>query len=95
MAQAKRAVVATGEWECMECGFIEEGVPGRRPPKCPECNAPTTALEFFSYEDDTDWDGDTDEDEDEFEDDLDEDEDEDDYESSDESEDEYSDDDDN
>ena len=94
MAQLKRAVVAAGEWECMECGYIEEGVPGRRPPKCPECNAPASALEFFSYEDDTDWDQDQDE-EGDVEDEQDEDYDEDDYESSDESEEEYIDDDDN
>jgi predicted ATP-dependent serine protease len=94
MAQLKRAVVATGEWECMECGYIEEGVLGRRPLKCPECNAPASALEFFSYEDDTDWDQDEDEEE-EFEDEQDGEYDQDDDESFDESEEEFSDDDDN
>ncbi len=61
----------TGEWECMECGYVEEGAETRRPTKCPECGAPATALEFFSYGDEEqDWDSD----EDEVEDDLDEDE---------------------
>ena len=42
----------TGEWECMECGYVEEGAKARRPKKCPECGAPASALEFFSDEDD-------------------------------------------
>jgi hypothetical protein len=42
----------TGEWECMECGYVQEGVEGHRPKKCPECDAPASALEFFSDEDD-------------------------------------------
>ena len=37
----------TGEWECMECGFIEKGVEARRPPQCRECSASARALEFF------------------------------------------------
>jgi hypothetical protein len=41
-----------GEWECMECGYIEEGVDGRRPKQCFECGAPSSALEFFPDEDD-------------------------------------------
>jgi hypothetical protein len=45
-----------GEWECMECGYIEEGIKGRRPRKCPECDAPTSALEFFPDGDDADLD---------------------------------------
>lgn len=53
----------TGEWECMECGYIEEGVRARRPAVCFECGAPEGALEFFPYEkpdasDDEDWDAD-------------------------------------
>jgi hypothetical protein len=43
---------ATGEWECMECGYVVEGVEGQRPKKCPECDAPASALEFFSDEED-------------------------------------------
>jgi hypothetical protein len=43
---------ATGEWECMECGYVQEGVEGQRPKKCPECDAPASALEFFSGEED-------------------------------------------
>ena len=37
----------TGEWECMECGYIEKGVESRRPPQCRECSASARALEFF------------------------------------------------
>ncbi len=37
----------TGEWECMECGYIEKGVEARRPPQCRECSASARALEFF------------------------------------------------
>ena len=53
----------TGEWECMECGYIEEGVRGRRSAVCFECGAPESALEFFPYEKhdvvtDEDWDAD-------------------------------------
>ncbi len=42
----------SGEWECMECGYIEEGVRARRPAVCFECGAPEKALEFFPYEKD-------------------------------------------
>jgi hypothetical protein len=42
----------TGEWECMECGYVEAGIEGRRPKKCLECDAPASALEFFSDEED-------------------------------------------
>lgn len=52
MVELNRVPTATGEWECMECGHIEEGTLARRPLKCPECNAPAEALEFFSYDDD-------------------------------------------
>jgi predicted nucleic acid-binding Zn-ribbon protein len=43
-----------GEWECMECGYIEAGVKGRRLKACPECGAPAQAMEFFAYGDDED-----------------------------------------
>ena len=33
----------TGEWECMECGYIEKGVEARRPPQCRECSASARA----------------------------------------------------
>ena len=56
MMQFKKVPVVTGEWECMECGYIEEGTESKRPRKCPECNAPANALEFFSYDDDSDSD---------------------------------------
>ena len=54
------AAPVTGEWECMECGYIEEGVRPRRPKACPECGAPANAMEFFPYEpheeaDGADW----------------------------------------
>jgi transcriptional regulator NrdR family protein len=42
---------ATGEWECMECGHVEEGVQAKRPRECSECGAPATAFEFFAYDD--------------------------------------------
>lgn len=51
----KSLEVVDGEWECMECGFIEEGPSNRRPKKCPECGASASAFEFFEYEDE-DWD---------------------------------------
>jgi hypothetical protein len=52
MVTSKQSSAVTGEWECMECGYIEEGEESSRPMSCPECNAPGSALEFFSYEDD-------------------------------------------
>jgi rubrerythrin len=48
------ADVASGEWECMECGFLIEGAQTHRPARCPDCGAPPEALEFFSYGDDED-----------------------------------------
>jgi predicted nucleic acid-binding Zn-ribbon protein len=48
------AETASGEWECMECGYVEEGARARRPAKCPDCGAPGQALEFFPYGDDED-----------------------------------------
>ena len=57
MLQTKGTPAATGEWECMECGYIEEGTELERPAKCPECNATSEAFEFFSY-DEEEWDGD-------------------------------------
>jgi hypothetical protein len=47
-----RIPTVTGEWECMECGYIEEGTEARRPKLCPECDAPASSLEFFPYEED-------------------------------------------
>lgn len=42
------------EWECMECGFVHEGV---RPPKrCPECGAPSEEFELYEYEEDEELD---------------------------------------
>lgn len=38
----------------MECGFVEVGVKAQPPQKCPECGAPSQALEFFPFGDD--WD---------------------------------------
>lgn len=46
----------SGEWECMECGYIKAGVKRQRPRECPECGAPTRALEFFPYGDDAEED---------------------------------------
>lgn len=42
---------AAGEWECMECGYIEAGAKSRRLEACPECGAPAEALEFFPFGD--------------------------------------------
>jgi hypothetical protein len=42
----------TGEWECMECGYIEKGTEARSPTQCRECGASVRALEFFG---DDDW----------------------------------------
>jgi len=63
MLMFDRTPKITGEWECMECGYIEEGIRARRPAVCFECGAPKNALEFFSYEkqdtsDEEDWDAD-------------------------------------
>lgn len=55
MMQLGDVPAATGEWECMECGHIEEGVVARRPRECPECGAPAEAFEFFSFEDEDEW----------------------------------------
>jgi hypothetical protein len=57
------AMPISGEWECMECGYIEEGSRSPRPKACHECGAPGNALEFFPYETrdasgEEDWDAD-------------------------------------
>jgi hypothetical protein len=57
MLDSDTAPAATGEWECMECGYVEPGTANRRPAKCPECDAASDALEFFSDDDEEeDWD---------------------------------------
>jgi hypothetical protein len=65
---------AAGEWECMECGYIEEGLRARRPKECPECGAPADAFDFFAdaESDDDTWDSDDleDDEEDEYDEDL-------------------------
>jgi hypothetical protein len=59
VSRSRDLEVNEGEWECMECGYIEEGPSNRRPKKCPECNAPGSEFEFFEYEDeDEDWEDD-------------------------------------
>ena len=35
----------------MECGYIEAGVATEQPNACPQCGAPSQALEFFPDED--------------------------------------------
>ena len=52
MATLDGTPIVTGEWECMECGYIEEGTESRRPKACPECDAPASSLEFFPYDED-------------------------------------------
>jgi hypothetical protein len=47
----KQEPAIAGEWECMECGFIEKGVEARRPLQCRECGASARALEFFPQDD--------------------------------------------
>jgi hypothetical protein len=68
---SRDAEVLEGEWECMDCGYIEEGVSNRRPKRCVECNAPGSVFEFFEYEEE-DWDLDEETDDfDEFDDEYD------------------------
>ncbi len=57
MLQSNKSPAATGEWECMECGCIVEGVKAQRPQGCPDGGAPGQALEFFPFGDDdeADW----------------------------------------
>jgi predicted nucleic acid-binding Zn-ribbon protein len=52
MVQSGNVSPVTGEWECAECGYVEEGVQRKRPQECPECGAPGTAFEFFAYDED-------------------------------------------
>ena len=74
MSRAGEPQVLEGEWECMDCGYIEEGSSNRRPKACPECNSSGEGFEFFEYEevddlddedlyddDDDGWDDDDDE----------------------------------
>ncbi|HSN73512.1 MAG TPA: hypothetical protein VL334_00320 [Anaerolineae bacterium] len=73
LTKARDVEVLEGEWECMDCGYIEEGASNRRPKRCPECNAPGSVFEFFEYEDE-DWTEDDDlEEYEDFDDDLDDD----------------------
>jgi hypothetical protein len=73
LTKARDVEVLEGEWECMDCGYIEEGASNRRPKRCPECNAPGSVFEFFEYEDE-DWTDDDDfEEYDDLDDDLDDD----------------------
>jgi hypothetical protein len=63
----ERDAPETGEWECMECGYIQAGSEARRPMECPECGAPASALEFFGDADDGDEERDDEDDLDEDE----------------------------
>ncbi len=72
MSRVAETQVLDGEWECMDCGYIEEGSSNRRPKVCPECNSSGEVFEFFEFEevddldedlyddDDDSWDGDDD-----------------------------------
>ncbi|MCA1553728.1 MAG: hypothetical protein LC737_05055 [Chloroflexi bacterium] len=43
-----------GEWECTVCGHLHEG---EEPPAvCPECGATKDKFEYYSYEDDDEFD---------------------------------------
>ena len=84
MVQSSKAPTLTGEWECTECGYTEEGIETQRPAKCPECDASADALEFYTNEDDDSYESDEDLDDEDLEDEEDdeddeEDEDEDDF----------------
>jgi predicted nucleic acid-binding Zn-ribbon protein len=71
MIPLSKESAGAGEWECMECGAIEEGAKSRRPAKCPECGAPANSLEFFSYEEEEEeWEDEEVDEEDEFDDDY-------------------------
>ena len=50
-----------GEWECTVCGYLHEGE--EPPAKCPECGASPDKFEYYSYEDDDEWDDELDDDE--------------------------------
>jgi len=50
-----------GEWECSVCGFLHEGE--EPPAKCPESGAPPDKFEYYSHEDDDEWDDELDDDE--------------------------------
>ena len=64
MAMFDRTPKLTGEWECMECGYIEKWVQSSpRASSMLESGTPEKALEFFPYENndtsaDEDWDAD-------------------------------------
>jgi hypothetical protein len=73
MVQPNKAYTVTGEWECAECGYTEEGTEFERPLRCPECNSGPEAFKFTSYEEE-EWDSDVEEDELDLDEDLEEDE---------------------
>jgi hypothetical protein len=91
--QMSKAPAVTGEWECTECGYIIEGTEAKPPAHCPECDAPSDALEFVPNDDDVedDWvedddeerdaldDEDYEDDDDDYDEDLDDDEDDDEF----------------
>lgn len=58
MSRVGEPQVLEGEWECMDCGYIEEGSSNRRPKACPECNSSGEVFEFFEYEEVDDLDDD-------------------------------------
>ncbi len=76
VSRAGEPQVLEGEWECMDCGYIEEGSSNRRPKACPECNSSGEAFEFFEFEEtddlddddlyDDEWDGEEGDDDDEW-----------------------------
>jgi predicted nucleic acid-binding Zn-ribbon protein len=51
-----------GECECTVCGYLHEGE--EPPAACPECGAPQIKFEYYSYEDDDEWDEELDDEED-------------------------------
>ncbi len=52
-------------WECIECGYEQEGF---RPKKCPECGAGPDMFDLYEYDDDEweeDWEDEEEEEEEE------------------------------
>jgi hypothetical protein len=52
VATMAKVKVLEGEWECMECGYVVEGVSNKRPKACPDCQTQGSNFEFFEFTDD-------------------------------------------
>ena len=49
---ARGVILAAGEWECLNCGYIKAGLADQGPRKCPECGAGADRFAFFDYVED-------------------------------------------